>query len=104
MYAKSQEWKLSTSGFSAGVNFLGTGFGAAWPDGYGINCELKLVHVSRDSSSQLSPSDASTGAPYAGKLMNRPSWTVFDQIRNRIKAFLSDYLDDEAKASSRAEL
>nr|ODO04266.1 carnitine acetyltransferase [Cryptococcus depauperatus CBS 7855] len=37
LYAKSQEWKLSTSGLSAGRAFMGTGFGAAWPDGYGIN-------------------------------------------------------------------
>ncbi|WVF68399.1 hypothetical protein IAT40_003164 [Kwoniella sp. CBS 6097] len=37
LYAKSQEWKLSTSGLSAGGKFMGTGFGAAWPDGYGIN-------------------------------------------------------------------
>nr|XP_019043447.1 carnitine acetyltransferase [Kwoniella bestiolae CBS 10118]OCF22377.1 carnitine acetyltransferase [Kwoniella bestiolae CBS 10118] len=37
VYAKSQEWKLSTSGLSAGGKFMGTGFGAAWPDGYGIN-------------------------------------------------------------------
>ncbi|WVQ77521.1 hypothetical protein IAR50_007207 [Cryptococcus sp. DSM 104548] len=37
LYAKSQEWKLSTSGLSAGKKFMGTGFGAAWPDGYGIN-------------------------------------------------------------------
>nr|XP_018260190.1 carnitine acetyltransferase [Kwoniella dejecticola CBS 10117]OBR82348.1 carnitine acetyltransferase [Kwoniella dejecticola CBS 10117] len=37
MYSKSQEWKLSTSGLSAGGKFMGTGFGAAWPDGYGIN-------------------------------------------------------------------
>lgn len=40
-YAKSQEWKLSTSAFSQGKNFEGVGFGAAWPDGYGINCEYK---------------------------------------------------------------
>lgn len=39
VYAKSQEWKLSTSGLSAGGKFTATGFGAAWPDGYGINCE-----------------------------------------------------------------
>lgn len=38
-YAKSQEWKLSTSGLSAGIKFMGTGFGTGWPDGYGINCE-----------------------------------------------------------------
>lgn len=39
-YAKSQEWKLSTSGLSAGGKFMGTGFGTGWPDGYGINCEF----------------------------------------------------------------
>ncbi|CAE6414425.1 unnamed protein product [Rhizoctonia solani] len=37
LFAKSAEWKLSTSGLSAGERFLGTGFGAVWPDGYGIN-------------------------------------------------------------------
>lgn len=40
-YGKSQEWKLSTSAFSAGKNFLGIGFGAAWPDGYGVNCQYQ---------------------------------------------------------------
>jgi len=37
LYAKSAEWKLSTSGLSAGTRFFGTGFGTVWPDGYGIN-------------------------------------------------------------------
>ncbi|KDN48598.1 hypothetical protein RSAG8_02585, partial [Rhizoctonia solani AG-8 WAC10335] len=37
LFAKSAEWRLSTSGLSAGERFLGTGFGAVWPDGYGIN-------------------------------------------------------------------
>lgn len=37
MYAKSQEWKLSTSGLSHGIRFMATGFGAAWHDGYGLN-------------------------------------------------------------------
>ncbi|CAE6408771.1 unnamed protein product [Rhizoctonia solani] len=37
LFAKSAEWKLSTSGLSAGERFLGTGFGTVWPDGYGIN-------------------------------------------------------------------
>ncbi|PPQ99150.1 hypothetical protein CVT24_009340 [Panaeolus cyanescens] len=37
LFAKSSEWKLSTSGLSAGLLFKGTGFGAAYPDGYGIN-------------------------------------------------------------------
>jgi carnitine O-acetyltransferase len=42
-YGKSQEWKLSTSAFSPGQNFLGVGFGAAWADGYGINCTSPLA-------------------------------------------------------------
>ncbi|KAG0706775.1 acyltransferase ChoActase/COT/CPT [Suillus ampliporus] len=37
LFARSQEWKLSTSGLSAGYNFRGTGFGSPWEDGYGIN-------------------------------------------------------------------
>ncbi|TIB34946.1 hypothetical protein E3P86_02755 [Wallemia ichthyophaga] len=35
--AMSSEWKLSTSGLSAGPRFNGTGFGTVYPDGYGIN-------------------------------------------------------------------
>lgn len=57
LFHLSQEWKLSTSGLSAGDRFLATGyvrwppdrllsfasdnshrFGAVCPDGYGINC------------------------------------------------------------------
>ncbi|KAA1467647.1 acyltransferase ChoActase/COT/CPT [Dentipellis sp. KUC8613] len=37
LFAQSQEWKLSTSGLSAGPLFRGTGFGASYTDGYGIN-------------------------------------------------------------------
>lgn len=40
LFARSQEWKLSTSGLNAGYQFRGTGFGAIFPDGYGISCEL----------------------------------------------------------------
>lgn len=39
LFGKSQEWVLSTSGLSAGDRFYGTGFGAVYPNGYGINCE-----------------------------------------------------------------
>ena len=41
MYAKSQEWKMSTSGLTSGQAMTGSGFGAAWPDGYGINCKWR---------------------------------------------------------------
>lgn len=38
LFKRSTTWKLSTSGLSAGLLFKGTGFGAAYEDGYGINC------------------------------------------------------------------
>ncbi|KAJ7285108.1 acyltransferase ChoActase/COT/CPT [Mycena rebaudengoi] len=37
LFARSQRWTLSTSGLSAGNLFKGTGFGASYEDGYGIN-------------------------------------------------------------------
>jgi len=37
LFDRSQEWKLSTSALSAGELFRGTGFGAPYHDGYGIN-------------------------------------------------------------------
>ncbi|TCD69360.1 hypothetical protein EIP91_007916 [Steccherinum ochraceum] len=37
LFSRSQTWKLSTSGLSAGHQFRGTGFGASELDGYGIN-------------------------------------------------------------------
>ncbi|KAJ7170754.1 acyltransferase ChoActase/COT/CPT [Mycena crocata] len=37
LFQRSQQWKLSTSGLSAGNLFKGTGFGAMYQDGYGIN-------------------------------------------------------------------
>ena len=43
LFQRSQTWKLSTSGLSAGYQFRGTGFGTVYPDGYGINCEWWFV-------------------------------------------------------------
>lgn len=40
LFEQSSIWKLSTSGLSAGLFFKGTGFGAVYPDGYGINCRF----------------------------------------------------------------
>ncbi|KAF8150795.1 acyltransferase ChoActase/COT/CPT [Crassisporium funariophilum] len=37
LFERSSTWKLSTSGLSAGLLFKGTGFGAGYEDGYGIN-------------------------------------------------------------------
>lgn len=43
LFDRSARWKLSTSGLSAGLLFKGTGFGAMYEDGYGINCEFHTV-------------------------------------------------------------
>lgn len=37
LFSESQKWELSTSTLIAGERFNGTGFGAVYPDGYGIN-------------------------------------------------------------------
>ncbi|RIA95026.1 acyltransferase ChoActase/COT/CPT [Glomus cerebriforme] len=37
IFAKSQEWLLSTSGLGAGNRLSGSGFGCVYPNGYGIN-------------------------------------------------------------------
>lgn len=43
LFERSSCWKLSTSGLSAGLLFKGTGFGAVYEDGYGINCMLLFL-------------------------------------------------------------
>jgi carnitine O-acetyltransferase len=45
VFDRSATWKLSTSGLSAGHQFRGTGFGAMYPDGYGINCKWNFSHI-----------------------------------------------------------
>ncbi|KAF9525641.1 acyltransferase ChoActase/COT/CPT [Crepidotus variabilis] len=37
IFDRSSEWKLTTSGLSAGLLFKGTGYGTMYSDGYGIN-------------------------------------------------------------------
>ncbi|ORX46745.1 acyltransferase ChoActase/COT/CPT [Hesseltinella vesiculosa] len=37
IFSASQQWRLSTSGLQAGDQLMGTGFGATFKDGYGIN-------------------------------------------------------------------
>jgi len=57
LFVLSQEWKLSTSGLSAGNRFLATGFGAPFADGYGINyltgAELLKFGIESKRSSPL---------------------------------------------------
>lgn len=50
LFSRSQTWKLSTSGLSAGHQWRGTGFGSPEHDGYGINCELADITVNECSS------------------------------------------------------
>ena len=45
LFKQSSRWELSTSGLSAGLLFKGTGFGAVYDEGYGINCEL-FINIS----------------------------------------------------------
>ena len=45
LFERSSRWKLSTSGLSAGLLFKGTGFGAVYEDGYGINCMFVFLSV-----------------------------------------------------------
>ena len=49
----SAQWKLSTSGLSAGLLFKGTGFGAMYDDGDGINCEYFIVTLTVSTSDCL---------------------------------------------------
>ncbi|KAI9512075.1 acyltransferase ChoActase/COT/CPT [Russula earlei] len=51
LFERSQEWKLSTSALSAGPLFRGTGFGAPYHDGYGINylCGPDLIKFGIES-------------------------------------------------------
>jgi len=86
-YAKSQEWKLSTSGLNAGGRFMGTGFGAAWPDGYGINCTRQTFacfSVIADKN-------------------DRSCWSAPRQVRDREQDVMRGDLDGQIQASHRAE-
>jgi hypothetical protein len=55
IYQKSQTWKLSTSGLSAGHHFKGTGFGSAYHDGYGINCATILTRSNVCTDEEANP-------------------------------------------------
>lgn len=46
LLVRSQTWKLSTSGLSAGDQFRGTGFGSPEWGGYGVSCGCHLAMVS----------------------------------------------------------
>jgi len=62
LFQRSQTWKLSTSGLSAGHHFKGTGFGSPYHDGYGINYLLGPEMVKFGIESKYSFKDTSTAS------------------------------------------
>ncbi|EKM78099.1 hypothetical protein AGABI1DRAFT_76491 [Agaricus bisporus var. burnettii JB137-S8] len=60
LFLQSQEWKLSTSGLSAGHWFKGTGFGSQFNDGYGINYLAAPGMIKFGIESKFSSSSSST--------------------------------------------
>ncbi|BGP38767.1 hypothetical protein JCM10449v2_002704 [Rhodotorula kratochvilovae] len=60
LFGKSQEWILSTSGLSAGDRFYGTGFGAVYPTGYGINYLAGSEVIKFGIESKVSCAETST--------------------------------------------
>ncbi|THH07379.1 hypothetical protein EW145_g3423 [Phellinidium pouzarii] len=61
-FLQSQEWKLSTSGLSAGEYFRGTGFGAPYADGYGVNYLAGTDVIKFGIESKFSCSETSSDA------------------------------------------
>jgi len=59
-FSQSSEWKLSTSALSAGHQFRGTGFGAVYDDGYGINYLIAPEMIKFGIESKLSNATTST--------------------------------------------
>ena len=94
-YGKSQEWKLSTSAFSAGKNFVGIGFGAAWVDGYGINCTFNLL----SRSLSLCARGVFVGGAEPEADWCRSTWSSSDQVRDREQVFMSVDFDFEIQTS-----
>ncbi|KAJ7678921.1 acyltransferase ChoActase/COT/CPT [Mycena polygramma] len=62
LFRRSQTWKLSTSGLSAGNLFKGTGFGATYEDGYGINYLAAPDMIKFGMESKVSSPRTSTDA------------------------------------------
>ncbi|KAI0001470.1 acyltransferase ChoActase/COT/CPT [Russula compacta] len=60
LFERSQEWKLSTSALSAGDLFRGTGFGAPYHNGYGINYLSGSDLIKFGVESKLSCAETST--------------------------------------------
>lgn len=95
-YAKSQEWKLSTSGLSSGTSFTGSGFGAAWPDGYGINCELACLRSAEAYKSDLA-------GPFLLKFGIESKWSCEVTSTARFKHHLAQAFRDMRRVAEANE-
>lgn len=71
LFQRTQTWKLSTSGLSAGHHFKGTGFGSGWKDGYGINCASEITITIQSADAYC-----------------RPGRAGYDQVWHRVEAFV----------------
>ncbi|TPX71179.1 hypothetical protein SpCBS45565_g01373 [Spizellomyces sp. 'palustris'] len=60
-YGKSSYWQLSTSGLFPGDRILGTGFGAVYPDGYGMNYMIASKVIKIGVESKCSCKETSSG-------------------------------------------
>ncbi|KAI9280397.1 acyltransferase ChoActase/COT/CPT [Sporodiniella umbellata] len=60
IFVESQTWRLSTSGLHQGIRLMGTGFGAIYQDGYGINYMAAPDLVKFGIESKKVPETAST--------------------------------------------
>jgi len=91
LFAESQQWKLSTSGLSAGDRFYGTGFGATDPDGYGINYLAGAKVIKFGVESKWSSTKTST---------HRFRLAIVDAMRDMRKICEEGRVDQEAPPSS----
>lgn len=73
LFQQSSRWKLSTSGLSAGHHFRGTGFGASYLDGYGINYLAAPEMIKFGIESKFSSPRTSTA-----KFLDAVSTALFD--------------------------
>jgi len=94
LFSESQQWKLSTSGLSAGHWFNGTGFGAAYKDGYGINCGF-LFMCSYPRLMRYNVSDLA--APEMIKFGIECKFSSFETSTNTFKTAITNALRDMKK-------
>lgn len=77
LFAQSQKWRLSTSGLFYSDKVSATGFGAAYPDGYGINYTIGPSRVQFGIESKTNFSRKTGGSQGFAKALAK----VLDDVR-----------------------